>query len=284
MKFKRLCAAALVAAVGASVVGPTAASAVETELPSTGSVKVQQGVIDTPGTDLGDPEDDEKDILVPDEGDDINENPETGPLVLMRTTDYNFNLPTKTGQPAYLENTGTLQSLYASPVTVQVYDKGADFTDPANLTEVTRGALVQFGDIEDSVQTGNYTVSAKLSTQFTNATSHVLEGATIDFSNGLLATQTEGAVAPTTFNTSFTLAYNTDQPVVVNPSSNKGIFTAEFGQSAGYTVAANSLGYTGVANTDKSSVKLTVPAATTASMETTSDYTAVVTWSIARTA
>ncbi|WP_265456469.1 WxL domain-containing protein [Enterococcus sp. HY326] len=287
MKFKRLCGVALVAAIGTTVVGPVAAGAtnIATELESSGTVTVTQGGIDTPNTDLGDPEDDTSNIVVPDT--DINENQDTtGSLTLMRTTNYNFNLAGPTGSATTLQNTGQLQSLYASPVTVEIYDRGTLPTDPGySTTEVTRGALVQFGDIDANATTGTTTVSAELSTQFTSSTSaHTLEGATITFSNGLLATQTVGAATPTTFNTGFTLSEGVAQTVVVNNAANKGIYTAEFGQSAGYNETANSLGYTGNADTDSSSVMLTVPAATTGGMDVGADYTAVVTWSIARTA
>ncbi|WP_265459740.1 WxL domain-containing protein [Enterococcus sp. HY326] len=273
MKFKRLCAAALIAAVGASVAGPVAANASALTLPSEGKVTIVQGDIDTPNTDLPDPEDDDKKIKVPD--DDINENPNTGPLALMRTTNYDFGTMAKTGQAT---------SAYAAPVTVEVYDKLDDPTDPATVfTEVTRGALVQWGDIDDSATSG-YEVSANLSTQFTNTNSKTLDGATIKFSNGILATQTDGATDLESFESAFELSYNTPVIIAKGGTTNKGIYTAEYGQSPDYSPVANSIGYTGVADTDTTSVQLNVPAAANGGMEVGTTYTATITWSIARVA
>ncbi|MBP1040043.1 WxL domain-containing protein [Vagococcus sp. BWB3-3] len=264
MKLRSLCALTLVTVLGTSLVGSVTASAAADTLGSAGKVKVEEGTI-KPTDPTIDPED--KDKVLPDQPL-INVNPDAGSLVVSRTTDLDF---------------GSIASSVSDVVqpAIPVPLKDGEGKD------VTRGALVQFGDIRSGGLYG-YTVTAELTQQFTYGT-NVLTGSEISYSNGILVTPSANTnTVPGTFQTGFKLAKdsatgNGAQDIVTADKTlkeGKGQYTIEFGQSDQYDPAQ---GTGGTKDTAKDAIKLTVPASTASSMAETSGtdtYNAEITWKI----
>jgi hypothetical protein len=257
MKTRSLCATAIATILGVTVLGTgSSAFAAPTELNSAGNVTVQEGTAG--GDDQGtvDPENPNEVLPTPDpDSPKENTNPDTGSLVIEKTTDLDFGT---------IKTSANTVTSFAKPVTFGAGTK-------------TRGAYVQWADVRAGGTYG-YTVTAQLSKQFTDSTgANVLKGATIDFSNGLVAAQgdNENAV-PSSAQTAFQLTEAKDDAKTIVTASQdkkegKGRYVMEFGQSKDSTA--------GVPDTDANSVKLTIPSATASNMAAT-NYTATVTWKI----
>ncbi|GGC76887.1 WxL domain-containing protein [Enterococcus wangshanyuanii] len=257
MKARSLCATTLAAILGVTLLGSaTPAFAAPTELNSTGTVKVEEGTAG--GGDQGtvDPENPNEVLPDPDpESPGENTNSDKGPLVVEKTTDLDFGT---------IKTSADAVTSFAKPMS---FEAGAK----------TRGAYVQWADVR-SGGTYGYTVTAQLSSQFKDTTgTNVLTGSTIDFSNGLVSAQGSNTnTVPSNAQTAFQLTEAADDAKTIVTASKdlkegKGRYIMEFGQSKDSTV--------GTPDTDTSSVKLTVPAATASNMAAT-DYTATVTWKI----
>ncbi|UUV99465.1 WxL domain-containing protein [Vagococcus luciliae] len=264
MKARKIYSTALLAVLGVSTLGaPLLASAEAGSLTSKGSVKVEEGTAGGTDTPTVDPENPGETLPDPDpDSPGENKNPDTGSLVLERTTDLNFGT---------IKTSANDVEAFAAPVT---------FNDKAK----TRGAYVQWADVRAGGTYG-YTVQAQLTKQFTSG-ANVLKGATLDFSNGMVAAQAQtndstamSQAVPGNVKNAFTLT-DTDGaegPAVTvvtadkTAKEGKGRLTMEFGQSADSK--------TGTPSTDDKSVKLTVPAATATDM-VKGDYEAEVKWSI----
>ncbi|MCI0129704.1 WxL domain-containing protein [Vagococcus sp. CY53-2] len=262
MKARKIYSSTLLAVLGVSTLGaPLLASAEATSLTSKGSVKVEEGTAGGEDTKTVDPENPGENLPDPDpDSPKENKNPDTGTLVIERTTDLNF---------------GTIKT---SANDVEAFAEPVTFNDKAK----TRGAYVQWADVRAGGTYG-YTVTAELTKQFTSG-ENVLKGSLIDFSNGLIASQTQdndataaSKVVPSNVQTSFTLSESSGAQTVVTAAKEekegKGRLTMEFGQSKDYKTQGEE------AATDDKSVKLTVPAATATDM-VKGDYEAEVTWKI----
>ena len=266
MKARKIYSTALLAILGVSTLGaPLLASAEAGQLTSKGSVKVEEGQAGGTDQPTVDPEDPTKTLPDPDpDSPGENKNPDTGSLALERTTDLNFGT---------IKTSANDVEAFAAPVT---FESGAK----------TRGAYVQWADVRAGGTYG-YTVTAQLTKQFTSG-ANVLKGSTLDFSNGIIAAQTQDndatattKVAPSNVLTNFQLTDKEGQAgdavTVVTADKDKkegkGRFVMEFGQSKDY----NAQGEDKAA--DAKSVKLTVPASTATDMAA-GDYEAEVTWKI----
>ncbi|UUV99461.1 WxL domain-containing protein [Vagococcus luciliae] len=268
MKKRTFYSTALLAILGVSTLGaPLLASAEAGQLTSKGSVKVEEGTAGGTDQPTVDPEDPTKPLPDPDpDSPGENKNPDTGSLALERTTDLNFGT---------IKTSANDVEAFAAPMS---FDSGAK----------TRGAYVQWADVRAGGTYG-YTVTAQLTKQFTSG-ENVLKGSTIDFSNGIIAAQSQtndatasSKVLPSNVLTNFQLADNDGKgggaPAVTvvtadkTKKEGKGRFVMEFGQSKDY----NAQGADKAA--DAKSVKLTVPAATATDM-VKGDYEAEVTWKI----
>ena len=266
MKKRTFYSTALLAVLGVSTLGaPLLASAEATSLTSKGSVTVEEGTAGGTDTPTVDPEDPTKTLPDPDpDSPGENKNPDTGSLVIERTTDLNFGT---------IKTSANDVEAFAAPVT---FESGAK----------TRGAYVQWADVRAGGTYG-YTVTAQLTKQFTSG-ANVLKGSTLDFSNGLVSAQQQtndatasSKVLPSNVQTGFQLTDKEGQAgdavTVVTADQEKkegkGRLTMEFGQSKDYNTQGDDK-----ATADKS-VKLTVPAATATDMAA-GDYEAEVTWKI----
>lgn len=271
MKIKSLSSATLVAALVIGVVSPVGVLAAPTELSSTGTVTVTEGTaggVDVPTIDPENPDNNLPaplpEVTNPDTGEKIpspgeTTNPDTGSLVIEKTTDLLF---------------GTIST---SANEVKKYAMPVSFPDPVDAAKITtRGSYIQWADVRDASKFG-YTVTAELAQQFTGKTvTNKLTAATIDFSNGLLATaSTNTNVKPGSTATAFQLTESGGAVTAVTAdqakSEGKGRYTMEFGQSAESAV--------GTKGTDDKSVQLTVPASTATNMALDT-YTAKITWKI----
>ncbi|MBP1046742.1 WxL domain-containing protein [Enterococcus sp. BWM-S5] len=254
MKLRKLCAVALVAAIGATTVGTVAVSADETSLGSQGTVTVTGGTIDPTDPDsVVDPENPDGPGIDP-ETPGITPNPDINNKGIIAVSDLDF------GNIAV----GTT-SAYASSIAL--------VDDAGTATGETRGNIVSFGDV-----TGNYTgytITGKLSSQFTNGTT-TLDGASITYTNPLLETSGTGTIAAAV-PTSEVLSTDGGEKVFVSAAAGEGsgLWTLEFGQSASYSGAG--------AGTDGDSVQLQIPTSVASAM-TLGTYTATVTWTMGATA
>ena len=255
MKARSLCASTLVAILGVTVLGAaTPASAAPTELTSEGTVKVTEGTAGGGGSETVDPENPgEKLPPVDPTSPGENTNPDSGSLVIEKTTDLDFGS---------VETSANAVTSFAKPMTF-------------NGGTTKRGAYVQWADVRAGGAFG-YTITAQLTKQFTSG-ANVLSGSTIDFSNGFAAAQGDNTnTVPSNVQTGFQLTEtaNDAKTVVVADKAKKegkGRYVMEFGQSSSSTV--------GTVGTDANSVKLTIPAATASNMAV-ADYTATVAWKI----
>ncbi|MGX6969583.1 WxL domain-containing protein [Vagococcus bubulae] len=266
MKTRKIYSTALLAILGVSTLGaPLLASAEATKLTSKGSVTVEEGTAGGKDTPTIDAEDPTKPLPEPDkDSPKENKNEDTGSLVIERTTDLNFG---------EIKTSANDVEAFAAPMK---FESGAK----------TRGAYVQWADVRAGGTYG-YTVTAQLSKQFTSG-ENVLKGSTLDFSNGMIAAQSQDndktaaqKTLPSDSKTAFTLTDKEgeagDAVTVVTADQKKkegkGRFMMEFGQSKDYNAQGEDKA------TDDKSVKLTVPAATATDM-VKGDYEAEVTWKI----
>ena len=270
MKVRSLSSIVLLTAVVAGLAVPTAANAAE----SNGKVTVEAG-----STSKDDP------IVDPEipGGEDIN--PDTpgvhpggegdlGALAITNTTDLNFGT-IKTANKIVEANAAALALVDAD----------------SKPTGKTRGALVAWSDVRGT--NAGYTITAAMTKQFAlSDDSKKLGGASISYTNTMLETKAinkDVAPALTADASAFTLGEGKDGAAgdavtVVNAATGKGAgtYVLEFGQSADYDASNAVVGTsttTPGTDTTASSVKLTVPQATAASM-TLGNYTSTVTWSI----
>ncbi|MGL6197565.1 MAG: WxL domain-containing protein [Lachnospiraceae bacterium] len=122
-----------------------------------------------------------------------------------------------------------------------------------------------------------WTLSAKMTSQFTDTASHSLDGATIDFTNTAAASKT-GTVAPTTVTTASQLYYTTAN----NAGGGNLVVIAQAATNEGMGVSAIRFGDTARHNdaqtvTADKSVKLTIPATT---QVYSSKYNATIQWTL----
>lgn len=264
MKVKKIAAVALLTAIAGGATLPIAANAAE----SNGKVTVEKGSA-KPQDPIVDPE-------IP--------NSEPG-----ITPDTPGVHPGDTGELAITNTTDLLFDKIATGNSIITRDAHAiALVDGENKpTGETRGNFVTWSDLRGT--NAGYTITAAMTKQFSLADdSKKLGGATLTYTNPLLETKTINKdIAPslTEAANSFVLGEDGTAVEVVNAASGKGAgtYVLEFGQSANYD-ASNAVLDNPAAQkgTDANSVKLTVPAATAASM-TLGDYTATVTWTIAST-
>ena len=247
MKFTTLSSAAIVAALTIGALAPTVALADATELDSTGTVKVEEGGTDeSPG--VIDPEN--PDEVLPPVNQEPGElvNPNLGALMIERTSNLDFGT---------IKTSANEVTAFAAPAS---FGEGGDAT--------TRGAYVQWRDIRAGGTFG-YTVTAEMSQQFTGTDSNTLAGSTIDFSNGFVVAQGDNTNPVPTDPGAFQLTESGGARTVVTADKEekegKGRFLMAFGKNED--------------DTDGSSVKLTVPAATASNMSVDT-YTAKVTWKV----
>ena len=263
MKLRKLSSVVLLTALVAGVAAPTAASAAE----STGKVTVEKGTA-KPTDPIVDPE-------IP--GNPIDpthpeiEEGDEGDLAITNTTTLNFGTI----------STGNAQ-IKKDAAALALVDKDG------KATGEKRGALVAWSDLRGT--NAGYTIKAAMTKQFTlgeGDNAKKLGGATISYSNPLLETTAinkEIAPALTSDATAFTLGEDGNAVTIVDAATGKGAgtYVLEFGQSADYDATSAVLGNSAIqagVDTSDSSVTLTVPAATAASM-TLGNYTSTVTWSI----
>ncbi|MHC5372256.1 WxL domain-containing protein [Enterococcus sp. LJL120] len=262
MKLRKLSAAALVAAIGAGVVFPAAASATSTPDPSyagDGFVKITGGTIDPTDPTIPDPE-------IPgiiDPVDPITPNPNPGNLAIKRVSPLKFG-EVKTGQRGIRKAAAAI---------------AVNATNPAGETKKTeRGNFVQFEDARGN--RAGYTISANLTQQFTQVDSNgvlvpteTLTASTISYTNGIVANPSNTqATAPSSMLGSFDLEFGVSRNVAsANAGEGSGEFMLEYGQSTDYAGITTS--------TAGNSVFLNIPDTTAANM-LTGDYEAVITWSI----
>lgn len=251
MKLKTLCAAALVAVIGASVV-PVGAFA-QTDLDSTGTVTVDKGTIDpTDPESIVDPEDPTGPGIDPNTPG-VVPNPDIDDKGIIAVSDLDFGtiaVGTTNATAAALELIG---------------GKAGE----------TRGNIVSFGDVTGEY-TG-YTIWAELTSQFSNGTA-ALDGSTITYTNPLLETSGTGTITAAP-EASVTLSADNGPQNFIKAANGEGsgLWTLEFGQSASYTGAA------GTAGTDGDSVELEIPVSVASAMAKAT-YVATVTWTMGATA
>lgn len=262
MKLKKIATTAFVGlvAISALTAGATSASAVATEIKSSGKVKVTEG----PGTGGGpgnttDPEKpDEKLPGVDPDSPDIDGNGTNGPLKMRGVSQLVFP-DVETG---------------SSEVNVAAKELSFDGG------QKKRGALVEWHDIRSAGNGYGYTIKAKMTKQFTTGTGaneKILDGAKITYKNPHL--EAEGGnlnLKPATVAGIVELKINQEVPVVTAAKATKegkGTWVLEFGRSKDYT------GSNGVADTAKDSVNLMIPSTTASNMDA-GDYTAEIQWTI----
>lgn len=273
MKVRSLSSIVLLTALVAGIAVPTAANAEDTTTTSpnalsNGFVKVEAGQAN-PKDPIIDPDN-------PDKGPDIDPSTPgihpggTGSLAITNTTDLQF---------------GTISTGNA---VINKYADGLSLVDADKKpTGEKRGALVAWSDMRGT--NAGYTITAAMTQQFTLAEdTKTIGGATVTYTNPLLETKSINAdIAPAldAKASSFTLGEDGNAVTVVNAKTGTGAgtYVLEFGHSATYDPANAVIGPKDIADkgtdTTGSSVNLTVPQATAASM-TLGDYTATITWSI----
>ncbi|MCB5951487.1 WxL domain-containing protein [Enterococcus sp. BWT-B8] len=254
MKLRKLCAIALVATIGAATIGSAAASADERSLGSEGTVTVSGGIIDPedPGS-IIDPENPEGPGIDP-ETPEVIPNPDIESKGIIAVSNLNF---------------GSVEV-----GTTSVNAKSIALIDEDGVeTGETRGNIVSFGDV-----TGNYTgytITGELTSQFTNGTT-TLDGASITYTNPLLATSGTGTIAAAV---PASVVLSTEEGaqtfVSAGEGEGSGLWTLEFGQSA--TSEA------GTPGTAEDAVQLDIPLSVASAM-TVGTYTATVTWTMGATA
>ncbi|WP_086314473.1 hypothetical protein A5821_002046 [Enterococcus sp. 7F3_DIV0205] len=247
----KLCGAALLSVVGLGLALPTVAKAAPEEFSGDATIKFK--------------EDSEDDTVTPPgtDGPEISEptpNPDNGPLKIIAIS------PLKFGENSITAASNGGWEYYAK--TFQAPEKA----NPSNIIDMPN--FVTFKDTRADDKPNTHTVSAKVTTPFTNTANSVLTGSTLTFSNiglgttGDAATQLNSSaiVAPTRE----LLTDGTPVTFVEQKDTTKGFgkFDLTFGTVDGTDPTA-----------DKS-VKLSIPAANN-KLSTASEYKAVVTWTIA---
>lgn len=149
---------------------------------------------------------------------------------------------------------------------------------PKDLTTSEKDANIPYYvQVTDLRGTGaGWTLSAKMTSQFTDTASHSLDGATIDFTNTAAASKS-GTVVPTTVTSASQLSYTTannvggNLVVIAKAATNEGmgVSAIRFGDTARHNAAQT-------VTADKS-VKLTIPAATQVYSST---YNATIQWTL----
>ncbi|MGX4687038.1 WxL domain-containing protein [Vagococcus sp. JNUCC 83] len=261
MKARKIAALTLLTAIVGGATIPLTANAAE----SNGKVTVGAGEI-KPDDPMVDPEKPNTEPGITPDTPGVHPGANKGPLGITNTTDLIFD-KISTGN--------------------SIITRDAHALELADKTK--RGQLVTWSDLRGS--NAGYTITAAMTKQFSLADdSKKLGGATLTYTNPLLETKTINKdIAPslTSQASSFVLGEDGTAVEVVNAAAGKGAgtYVLEFGQSADYDANNAVLGNDAIqkgVDTTANSVKLTVPAATAASM-TLGDYIATVTWTIAST-
>ncbi|MHC5247476.1 WxL domain-containing protein [Enterococcus sp. LJL90] len=293
MKVRTLSAAALLAVLGVATVAPVAASASggSHSIENSGTVTVEAGILDPDTDPVVDPEDPDKSID-PNNPDLEKPTVDPGSIGLTNVSKLKFGTIKVSSSAQKIP-----AAAFVGNTTEYVLNPAYDPTDPTSgdeyiwqptATEVTRGHLVTWGDLTGA--DAGYTISAKLTQQFTQGTGAdavALTGSTLTYTNPLIATRPDADTGSTTGGltpvSTFTLGIDgdsagtsiADSQTIVTAAAGQGggNFTLEFGQSDAYT------GTGGVAGTAANSVILNIPAATSAKMAI-GDYVAQITWTM----
>lgn len=242
MKLRTLCAAAVVAVIGASVVAPAGASA-QTTQEGTGKVEVKAGLIDPEEPNIVDPEEPGEIIDPEDPGVIVNPDIKDKGIISVPALDF--------GEISI----GTV-NVSAKPL--------------ANNGE-TRGNIVSFGDVT-GVYTG-YTISGNLTSQFATTGSEKLDGATITFTNPIVETDGVGTIGVPVGTVKLTEDGGAEEFIRAAAGQGQGKWSLEFGQSDTYT------GTAGTAGTADKAVQLDIPTSVANSM-VNKEYNAVITWTM----
>ncbi|MHC5247531.1 WxL domain-containing protein [Enterococcus sp. LJL90] len=268
MKFKRLSAAALIAAIGAMTVAPlaTGATAQTHDVTSEGTVDVKQGTIDPTTDAIPDPEVPANAIF-----------PDATELVLSTVaTDQTIGMVGATQLRFPEINTGNKAQSVNAPAFTGTLMNREDNTDAG--TPVTRGNFITWSDIRASGNAG-YTISAQMTSPFTSSSttnSKVMSAAEIRYTNPIVGTLDNNAATPApnvsaaTFNLSYD-AQGTATPIVVAEEATTGDLTGR----GSWTLAWGSTN--GSADTSGNSVSLYVPTGAGLVEDT---YTAEITWTL----
>ncbi|WP_321385983.1 WxL domain-containing protein [uncultured Enterococcus sp.] len=249
----KLAGALLLAAVGIGLAVPSATKATS-EHAGKGHINFNQsgGVPDVGGSDAYKPGESTDPITEP------TNNPDRGALRIANVSDLEFD----THQIITDENA------------VKTYDaKAFETTYVESGAATTTTNFIRFMDADAGVAQNHHTVSAMITSQFTNGTT-TLSGSTITYKNIHLVTGTNPTTMPDVTNASVTLPNTSEinetakQVVYTNKQAGKGFGTFEltFGDLADQT-------------TWDKSVTLTIPSDLTIR---TGDYNAEVTWYIER--
>lgn len=279
MKFRSLCASALVGVMALSLVGGVASDAA---VKSAGSVTVGDGGEINPDTDTRDPEDIKTPIVDPSTDPtkpEITPGTSGSAIIVAVSNMYFANINAGIGD----------QVSYARPVKLKegvLNAAGNKLEEKPGATELERGAYAQFGDIRTDKD--GYTITAEFTKQFTKSTGEELAGTVLDYAHGIVngdddslsgTTNAEKAAHyPTLKGTSMKLSVGGGAETIVTATGKqgKGLWAVEFGQSNDF---AGNVVHTGTKGTAGQGVKLTVPAATSSNM-VKGDYAAEVTWSL----
>jgi len=257
----KLCAATLLAVLGAAVAVPNAVQAAETETTTgnplsfngQGSIKfLEDDSVDLPTIPGGGGNTDPENPIV-----NPPINPATGPLKVVAVTDLDF---------------GNDNKVTPASGNGWEYTAKAAVLEQKDGTQTTAPNFVQFKDTRADNKANKHTLTAKATT-FTNGENQELKSATLQFNNIKLVneadqtqvTSAEGAV-PTTQN--LVTDGQTPTTFVSQKEDDKGFgqFTLQFGDTTDNTAA--------------DSVKLLIQAQGN-KLSTTSSYTSTITWTIA---
>ncbi|MEI5988901.1 WxL domain-containing protein [Enterococcus crotali] len=268
MKKRTLCSIALLAALGANVLLPAAASADNGKATQANGQGTIDYVEDSGKNTDKDPEKPTDPVTPP-----YTPNPDDGPLKIDGVSDMNFKQ-----QSAVL----TDENYFAEQVEI---DK--------NGTKEKRGVYLQLTDKRIDSR-GKWALRASMTQQFKAASGNVLNNATISFKNPIVETETDAAVSPHAVLAStgsvFELLETGNVVDVLETKDAKdgfGTYTVAFGNTVEYNTntgkgtAEDSTGVPNATNKNKienGSVSLFVPGKT---VKTKEAHTATVLWEIA---
>lgn len=219
---QKLCAAAMVATFGAAVLAPSIVLAAP-EWSAEGTITFTEDTTEPPVTPPGitEPEITEPEV-----------NPDNSPLRIVSVTPLNFASQQIAGNDS--------NKVY--PATVFSAPKADEDGEPTEEM-VDMPHFVRFLDRRADGEENHYTISAKITNQFTNTENadKELAGATIAYSNVTLVTGTNNATKPSSavIKPSFELSVDDAATIVTQNEADKGygVFEIMFGNLANNTAA-----------------------------------------------
>ncbi|MBO0421309.1 hypothetical protein BCR22_05315 [Enterococcus plantarum] len=261
---QKLCGTALLSVVGLGLALPTVVNAAPESHTGDATIKFK--------------EDDGEDIVTPPgtDGPEIEEptpNPDAGPLKIIAISSLKFGEHSITAA----SNGGWEYYAQTAKAVAKVNED-----NPLELPEAVRSNrdnliempnFVTFKDTRADDLPNTHTVSAKVTTPFTNEAQSVLTGASLTFSNIELGTTGDAA---TQLNPSAIVAPTRELLTDGTPTT----FIEQKDDSKGFGKFDLTFGTVGENGTADKSVKLSIPAANN-KLSTKSEYKAVVTWTIA---